>query len=77
MNSSTRISIKLSPCGSSGYDQKIRCRRGVKSAVDSCFVFCQAGPMFRLLRIKYPDAPPASPERLAMAGRVISRDEPW
>ena len=27
-------------------------RKGVKSAVDSCFVFCQAGPMPRPLRIE-------------------------
>ena len=31
--------------------------------------------MSRPLRIQYPNAPPASPERLAMAGRVVSRYE--
>jgi len=33
--------------------------------------------MTRPLRIEFPDAPPASPERLAMAGRVVSCYEPY
>ncbi len=40
--------------------------RGVKSAFDSCFIFCQADPMSTSLRIQYSNA---SSERLAMAGR--------